>query len=240
MNGFEGSFLGNSDRISPDAALECGVCWWVYDPTQGDETWQIPAGTPFAELPAHWRCPSCDAAASQFMVLHDDDAELQQKPRPAIPESRAQLRQRERQILAAYTAVDARMRDLPVYNGKLTIQVVGLQPWQESLLAVLVTPWCMNILKLPGDNERLPIEGSSRDIAFPSGSYSFTSGQVEGLGAIESCSLFSPMEQFDDPLVAREVAAHALEALLQAPEPAPISRRHFLRGGRNSTDDAAR
>jgi rubredoxin len=51
--------------------LECGVCWTVYDPAVGDEVWQIPPGTPFAELPAHWTCPNCAAEKTRFLVLDD-------------------------------------------------------------------------------------------------------------------------------------------------------------------------
>jgi rubredoxin len=40
----------------------------VYDPAEGDPTWQIPPGVAFQDLPAHWRCPQCDGAADQFMV----------------------------------------------------------------------------------------------------------------------------------------------------------------------------
>nr|WP_211213523.1 rubredoxin [Solimonas variicoloris] len=50
------------------------MCWWVYDPAEGDPVWQIAPGTPFAQLPAHWRCPRCDGDAEQFMVLDDDRA----------------------------------------------------------------------------------------------------------------------------------------------------------------------
>ena len=241
MNGFEGSFLGNSERLAPDSVLECGVCWWVYDPALGDDTWQIVAGTPFTELPGHWRCPCCDAARSQFMVLrHGPDTDLPRQ-RPTVAAEKADLRQHQRQLLDAYSAVDARMRGLPVYNPKLDIQVVGLRPWGEYLLGVLVTPWCMNLLLLPGEGVRTPMEGTSRDIEFPSGTYSFIAGEVAGVGPLQSCSLFSPMEQFDDPEVAREVARHAIEELLRAPapEPAALSRRHFLGAGRQSTDDPA-
>lgn len=241
MNGFEGSFLGNAERIHPEATLECGVCWWVYDPQLGDDTWQVPAGTAFTDLPGHWRCPCCDASQSQFMVLHPGDPAAEQRQRPTPPKNQGELRLRQRQLLAAYSAVDRRMRNLPVYNRQLDIQVVGLRHWQESFICILVTPWCMNILLLPGEGVRIPMEGTSRDIEFPSGHYSFTAGQAEGIGPLESCSLFSPMEQFDDPAVAREVASHALEELLRAPEPEPeaLSRRHFLRGGRRSSNDPA-
>ncbi len=68
---FEGSFLGDPSRIEADARLECGICWWVYDPAVGDPASQIPPGTPFAALPAHWTCPECDAPPHKFMVCGD-------------------------------------------------------------------------------------------------------------------------------------------------------------------------
>ena len=73
MKTFEGSYLGRSlqDR-SRDTRLECKVCWYVYDPALGDPVWQIPAGTPFSELPPHWTCPTCACLQDQFMVLPDD------------------------------------------------------------------------------------------------------------------------------------------------------------------------
>lgn len=65
----DGGFLGDTTRLTSETKLECKVCWWVYDPAAGDAQWQIPAGTPFSELPNHWRCPRCDGAAEQFLVL---------------------------------------------------------------------------------------------------------------------------------------------------------------------------
>lgn len=72
MNTFEGSYGGNKDRLHDDARMECKVCWHVYDPQAGDDYWQIPAGTPFTRLPDEWRCPECDGAKEQFMVILDD------------------------------------------------------------------------------------------------------------------------------------------------------------------------
>ena len=71
---FEGSYLGDRARLPADARLECKICWWVYDPAIGDPVWQIAPGVAFVELPAHWRCPTCDGDADQFMVLHDGHA----------------------------------------------------------------------------------------------------------------------------------------------------------------------
>jgi len=69
---FEGSYLGDASKLAPEAKLECKVCWHVYDPALGDEYWQIPPGTPFAQLPAHWSCPECGCPKEQFMVVLDD------------------------------------------------------------------------------------------------------------------------------------------------------------------------
>jgi rubredoxin len=52
--------------------MECNVCWYVYDPAEGDVVWQIPAGTPFAQLPPHWTCPNCSATKDRFLVVPDD------------------------------------------------------------------------------------------------------------------------------------------------------------------------
>lgn len=71
MKTFEGSYGGDDRRIAENARLECKVCWYVYDPAEGDAFWQIPPHTPFSQLPEHWRCPECDAAKGQFMVLSD-------------------------------------------------------------------------------------------------------------------------------------------------------------------------
>lgn len=68
---FEGSYLGDNARIADTARLECGICWEVYDPAVGDPVWQVAPGTAFADLPAHWSCPNCDAPRHKFMVIED-------------------------------------------------------------------------------------------------------------------------------------------------------------------------
>ncbi len=72
MKTFEGSYMGDNARIPDDARLECKVCWYVYAPARGDDDWQIPPGTPFSQLPDHWRCPQCGGAREQFMVILED------------------------------------------------------------------------------------------------------------------------------------------------------------------------
>ena len=54
------------------ARYECKVCWLVYDPVIGDPVWQVPSGTPFTALPAHWSCPNCSTPKADFLQLADD------------------------------------------------------------------------------------------------------------------------------------------------------------------------
>jgi rubredoxin len=61
-----------TSRIDAATRLECRICWYVYDPAEGDAVEQIPPGTAFADLPDHWRCPQCDAARDMFLPLAED------------------------------------------------------------------------------------------------------------------------------------------------------------------------
>lgn len=64
--------FGHAVPIGPDSRLECKICWYVYDPAEGDPHWQVPPGTPFDRLPPHWSCPQCAATQDQFMLVQDD------------------------------------------------------------------------------------------------------------------------------------------------------------------------
>jgi len=61
-----------ASRIEAATRLECRICWYIYDPADGDAVEQIPPGTAFADLPDHWRCPQCDAARDMFLPLAED------------------------------------------------------------------------------------------------------------------------------------------------------------------------
>jgi rubredoxin len=61
-----------ASRIDAATRLECRICWYIYDPAEGDALEQIPPGTAFADLPDHWRCPQCDAAREMFLPLAKD------------------------------------------------------------------------------------------------------------------------------------------------------------------------
>lgn len=58
-------------RIDDATKMECRICWYLYDPAEGDPGEQIEPGTPFSALPDYWRCPQCDAEPNGFLPVAD-------------------------------------------------------------------------------------------------------------------------------------------------------------------------
>ncbi len=144
-----------------------------------------------------------------------------------------------------------RMAGLPFVNEALRVEVVGLRRWRGLWLGVLVTPWFMNLLLLPGDGaaegDEVPAQwpsvrtGEYAPFAFPAAVLSFLAGREGEAGEYLSCSLFSPVFEFADQATARATAEACLVALFDpasgqpaAPPlsaaPASASKRDFLRG----------
>jgi GntR family transcriptional regulator / MocR family aminotransferase len=44
----------------------CGGCYYIYEPFAGIPDQLVAPGTPFAAVPAHWRCPDCGTDKSTF------------------------------------------------------------------------------------------------------------------------------------------------------------------------------
>lgn len=130
-----------------------------------------------------------------------------------------------------------RMHDVPLCNRALEVEAVGFRHWEGLWVGVVITPWAMNLMLLPAGNESFsPLRvGQEHEWAFPSGAYPFMGNHEPGLGEYHYCSLFSPMDDFIDQAVAREVAEASLNELFVAPEPEtppqpqPLDRRAFLR-----------
>ena len=60
---------GTTVQAEPESRFECGICWQVYDPAEGDPVWPVAPGTAFADLPEHWTCPNCEAPRHKFLKL---------------------------------------------------------------------------------------------------------------------------------------------------------------------------
>lgn len=119
-------------------------------------------------------------------------------------------------LVRAFREIHAtRMHGLPFINGALEVEAVGFVRWREHWLGALVTPWFMNLVMLPDDPRRwtsVPV-GDSCSYAFPAGVFEFIAGFEPQVGEFQSCSLFSPMFEFQDQASARLTAHEALRAL---------------------------
>lgn len=148
-----------------------------------------------------------------------------------------------------------RMAGMAMVNPALAVEAVGFRPLGQDWVGVLITPWSMNLVCLPGPETGLETSssGTRRDLDLPSGTYEFLTAHEESLGPYLTSSLFSPMFDFADMAQAREVASVVLAEVLtplapEAPPPPapgmgakleqPVSRRGFLgaflgQGGRS-------
>ncbi|WP_373656381.1 [NiFe]-hydrogenase assembly chaperone HybE [Thiohalorhabdus sp. Cl-TMA] len=141
-----------------------------------------------------------------------------------------------------YAAVArGRMADFPLANGALAVEAVGFRPWEGAWLGALVTPWALNLVRLPPVPTGGSRSGRKTEYRFPAGAFEFVEAADEGFGAYAMCSLFSPVLEFADQQAARTTAEAAVSEVLDADREAPeagqdaakrtMSRRGFLRGG---------
>lgn len=133
------------------------------------------------------------------------------------------------------------MADVPILNHALSVEAVDFQRWQGHWLGIVVTPWCMSLLLLPGGEAGWQSTGDNkrRFVKFPAGDFAFLGSAETELGEYQSCPLFSPMGQFATQSEAIMTARASLIALLTEPQSMParvekapgepsLSRRRFL------------
>jgi len=120
-----------------------------------------------------------------------------------------------------------RMADMPILNPKLHVQAVDFRLYQGAWLGILITPWFMNLLYWRDDELKA---GEKITHLFPAGKFEFVVGHEDALGFYQTCSLYSPMFDFEEQAVAVQTAQAALNALLEIPDAPTISRRDLLRG----------
>lgn len=135
------------------------------------------------------------------------------------------------------------MADVPILNPALSVEAVDFQRWQGHWLGIVVTPWCMSLLLVPGSAENWVSAGDNRRrfVKFPAGDFAFLGSAETELGEYQSCPLFSPMGQFASQSEAAMTARAALIALLTVQQPVAaaggekkpgkgpsLSRRRFL------------
>lgn len=124
------------------------------------------------------------------------------------------------------TIAKTRMADLPLRNPALEVEAVAFRPWRDGSVGVLITPWCMNLVYLPGpgSNWEKVHPGTEESLVFPSGRYVFLVAREatlgSNLGSYLTSSLFSPMFEFANMTEARAVATSVMaEIFSEAPAP---------------------
>ena len=144
-----------------------------------------------------------------------------------------------------------RMSGLPLINEALQVNVLGWRAWEGHRVGVLITPWSMNLVCVPGSGQGA---GTERILGFPSGDYCFVDAEEPDIGSFAMCSLFSPVFEFDSQDAAEATASAALEALFDqrcsadardkrkdretTPPKTSMSRRDLLRGAFLRTDNS--
>ena len=148
-----------------------------------------------------------------------------------------------------------RMAGLPICNAALRVGVVGWREWNGRHVAVLVTPWTISLMLLPGSEALAPLPLDAKQTwEFPSGSYDFMGLNDATLGVFHTCPLVSPTlhiatqeeavsiaEQIMEMLFVREKSDQMRDAerkeLMELARlngerisDIPLSRRDFLRG----------
>lgn len=163
---------------------------------------------------------------------------------PSLPTTEL-LGQRVSALVAHFMHVQTeRMVGIPLLNPALSVEAVGFE-WMAAEGAdpvaegVLITPWFMNLLRLPSVN--LPHGnrvGRKAMHGFGSERFDFIGAHDPAIGFHETCALFSPMNGFTSQDLARETALASLalvrpppEAAVVAPvaaEPLPARRAFFM------------
>ena len=128
------------------------------------------------------------------------------------------------------------MHDLPIVNNALQVEAVGFHEYHGHQLGVLVTPWFMNIILLPGvDSWSNSSQGDTSIIDFPSGRMEFAVSHDKMLGTYLSAVAFRGVMELADQATARKLALEVLDNLMKPPrDERTVSRRDLLTGLRAS------
>jgi len=138
-----------------------------------------------------------------------------------------------------------RMAGIPILNSALRVASVGMQRLGPSWLSVLITPWFINVMLLPGSEAeaeawaKTPI-GTKITRALPCGTFEFIAGSENGIGPYQMCSLFSPVLEIQDQAAALAVAEASLTAVLDESLHPDNQKKAAAAAAKEAAKDAAR
>lgn len=113
------------------------------------------------------------------------------------------------------------MQGIPILNPAIKVQALGFQEYQGRILGVIITPWLMNVVMLPGENDDWNgLEVGKKQLhKFPSKTYKFMVNEIDDIGICQTHSLHSPMRNFISHEQAIRAAQGFLVALMVETEP---------------------
>ena len=132
------------------------------------------------------------------------------------------------------------MQGLPILNPQLVVEAAEPRRFGEHTIFVLISPWFMNLVLLPGTDEwdaRDP--GDCIDIEFPYQALEFSVSHDAELGTFLSSVLFRSVSEFSDQAAVSTVANEVMRTLFTNDKAADrsttskrktLSRRSLLTG----------
>ncbi|MGB5345321.1 MAG: [NiFe]-hydrogenase assembly chaperone HybE [Woeseia sp.] len=123
------------------------------------------------------------------------------------------------------------MRGLPIVNSKLAVEVIGVRQFGEHRICILIAPWFMNLVLLPGNDDWAGVEqGQVSEIGLPRETLEFTVCHDDIIGTFLTAVMFRTVSDFPDQDTARNIAIEILEQLFTQPDRPVLSRRALLTG----------
>jgi [NiFe] hydrogenase assembly HybE family chaperone len=118
-------------------------------------------------------------------------------------------------VIAYRDSIQPRMRALPMYNPALEMEAVGFELHDGRPCGVLITPWFMNLILLPGEDDNWSglAQGKTIKVAFPAGDYPCMVSAPEGIVPHLSLPLYTTVKDFTDQGTACRVASDILQRL---------------------------
>jgi [NiFe] hydrogenase assembly HybE family chaperone len=118
------------------------------------------------------------------------------------------------------------MQGIPLLNTALKVQSIGFQTYEDRTLGIIITPWMMNLLLLPSENDdwsEMKL-GDKTHHRLPANEYRFMVNEIDGIGICQTHSIYSPMNEFmnqDHAVAAAESFMQTLMVEVEEPETDP-------------------
>ncbi len=111
---------------------------------------------------------------------------------------------------------EEQMQGIPLLNPVLHVATVGFQHYQGRSIGIVITPWMMNLIMFPAENEdwnEMEL-GHKQPHRLPANQYKFMVNEIDGIGRCQTHSLYSPMHEFVNQQHAEAAARSFMQTLM--------------------------